>query len=123
MEREILMKEAEVSIRVALHYICNNNTKENVQISIDGAHIRTKDTVNFDIFTFLKESGCKKLDGNNARWQGLYEVHGYEPKIEISSQPGIGDVNYQRIRKAIKQKGYKINELKKYDNELDVHLL
>ena len=93
MERETLMKEAEVSIRVALYYICNNNTKENVQISIDGAHIKTKDTVNFDIFTFLKESGCKKLDENNARWQGLYEVHGYEPKIEISSQPGIGDVN------------------------------
>ena len=29
----------------------------------------------------------------------------------------------KRIRKAIKQKGYKINELEKYDNELDVHLL
>ena len=87
------MKEAEVSIRVALYYICNNLTKENVQISIDGAHIKTKDTVNFDIFTFLKESGCKKLDGNNARWQGIYKVDGCESTIEISSRPGIGDIN------------------------------
>ena len=29
----------------------------------------------------------------------------------------------KRIRKAIKQKGYKIKEIENYDNELDVHLL
>lgn len=87
------MKEAEVSIRIALYYICNNITKENVRISIDGAHIKTKDTIHFDIFNFLKENNCRKIDGVDDRWQGLYEVHGYEPKIEISSQPGIGDVN------------------------------
>lgn len=92
MERETLMKEAEVSIRVALYYICNNITKENVQISIDGAQIKTKDTLHFDILNFLKEKGCRKIDGMDARWQGVYEVHGYEPKFEISSKPGIGDV-------------------------------
>ena len=59
MERETLMKEAEVSIRVALYYIRNSITKENVQISIDGAHIKTKNTVHFDIFGFLKENGCR----------------------------------------------------------------
>ncbi len=86
------MKEAEVSIRIALYYICNNITKENVRISIDGAHIKTNDTVHFDIFSFLKENGCRKVDENDVRWRGTYEVYGYEPQIEISSQPGIGDV-------------------------------
>ena len=85
------MKEAEVSIRIALYYIQNNITRENVKISIDGAHIKIKDTVHFDIFNFLKEHGCKKVEGNDSRWQGVYEVHGYETKIEISSRPGIGD--------------------------------
>ena len=86
------MKEAEVSIRIALYYICNNITRENVRISIDGAHIKTKDTIHFDIWNFMKENGCKKIDENDTRWQGLYEIVGYEPQIEICSQPGIGDV-------------------------------
>ncbi len=86
------MKEAEVSIRVALYYIRNNITKENVKVSIDGAHIKTKDTVHFDIWNFMKENACSKTDGNDIRWQGSYDVYGYEPKIEICSKPGIGDV-------------------------------
>ena len=87
------MKEAEVSIRVALFYICNHITNETVKISIDGAHVKTKNTVHFDINTFLEENGCRKIDGDDGRWQGTYEVIGYEPKLEICSQPGIGDVN------------------------------
>ena len=86
------MKEAEVSLRIALYYICNNITKENVVVSIDGAHVKTKNTIHFDIWSFLKENGCRKSDGNDARWQGSYEVYDYEPKIEITSQPGIGDI-------------------------------
>ena len=86
------MKEAEVSIRIALYYICNNITRENVKISIDGAHIRTKDTIHFDIWSFMKENGCSKVDDNDTRWQGVYKVAGHEAKIEICSQPGIGDV-------------------------------
>ncbi|MBE6913216.1 MAG: hypothetical protein E7473_11900 [Ruminococcaceae bacterium] len=86
------MKEAEVSIRVALYFIRNNITNENVRISIDGAHIKTNDTIHFDILNFLKENGCKKIDENDMRWQGSYEVMGYKSKMEISSQPGIGDV-------------------------------
>ena len=86
------MKEAEVSIRIALYYIRNNITHENVKISIDGAHIKTNDTVHFDIWSFMKENGCSKVDDNDIRWQGSYKVVGYEPKIEICSQPGIGDV-------------------------------
>ena len=92
MEQKNLMKEAEVSLRIALYYICNNITKENVQVSIDGAHIKTNDTVYFDIWSFLKENGCQKIDGNNERWQGKYKIIGYEPEFEICSRPGIGDV-------------------------------
>ncbi len=87
------MKEAEVSIRVAIYYIRNGLTQENVKLSIDGAHIKTKETVHFDIFNFLKENGCRKIGKNDTRWQGVYEVDSCEPKIEISSRPGIGDVN------------------------------
>ena len=86
------MKEPEVSIRIALYYICNNLTKENALISIDGAHIKTKETIHFDIWNFLKENGCTKVDENDARWQGVYKVAGHEPEIEICSQSGIGDV-------------------------------
>lgn len=86
------MKEAEVSLRIALYYIRNNITKENVKVSIDGAHVKTTNTIHFDIWSFLKENGCKKVDENENRWQGLYEVYGYERKIEITSQPGIGDI-------------------------------
>ena len=86
------MQEAEVSLRVALYYICNNITRENVRVSIDGAHVKTKDVVHFDIWSFLAENGCRKTDENDTRWQGLYDVAGYDAKIEICSQPGIGDV-------------------------------
>ena len=27
------------------------------------------------------------------KWQGIYEVEGYKPRIIVSSVPGIGDVN------------------------------
>ena len=89
------MKEPEVSLYIALFYIRNGMTNENVKISIDGAHVKTKKQVHFDIHHFMKVNNCRKIDGEIAKWQGLYQVEGYEPKIEISSIPGIGDVNIQ----------------------------
>ncbi len=87
------MKEAEVSLRIAIFYIINNLTKKNVRVSIDGAHVKIKDNELFDIFKFMSDNGCRKSDGDFNRWQGEYEVIGFEPKIEICSRPGIGDVN------------------------------
>ncbi len=49
------MQEAEVSLRVGIYHIVHGLTKEDVLISIDSAHIKTKDQVNFDIWTFLKK--------------------------------------------------------------------
>ena len=91
------MQEAEVSLYIALHYIRNGLTNETVKVSIDGAHVKTKDTVHFDIYQFLKENNCHKIDGNVDVWQGVYNVEGYTPKLEISSVPGIGDVNIQLL--------------------------
>lgn len=86
------MQEPEVSLRTAIYFIRNGLTNTNVKVSIDGAHIRTNNNIHFDIFNFLNKIGCRKYDCNSERWQGLYEVIGYEPKIEITSTPGIGDV-------------------------------
>lgn len=87
------MQEAEVSLKIALHYIENGLTKENVKVSIDGAHIKTKNQIHFDIRGFLSDNQCQKLDLDFERWQGIYQVKDFEPKLEISSVPGLGDVN------------------------------
>ncbi len=87
------MQEAEVSLRVALYYIENNLTKDDVKVSLDGAHIKTGDTIHFDIYGFLADHSCIKCGGPKDGWQGIYEVAGYTPRIVISSTPGVGDVN------------------------------
>ena len=89
----IKMKEPEVCLRIAMHFIKKGLTQETIFVSLDGAHIKTKDTIHFDIFWFLKENGIEKLDGNPERWQGEYQICGYTPKINICSRSGIGDVN------------------------------
>ena len=87
------MQEAEVSLTVALYYIKNQLTDKDVKISLDGAHIKIRDTIHFDIYRFLNEHLCHKVGGSVDSWQGVYEVEGYKPKLIISSTPGIGDVN------------------------------
>ena len=90
------MQEAEVSLWIALYYIRNQLTNQDVKVSIDGAHIKTMNTIHFDIWKFTKEQGMRKLDGNMERWQGEYSIEGYANRIVISSVPGIGDVNILR---------------------------
>ena len=84
--------EAKVSLSIALYYIKNQLTKEDVKVSLDGAHIKTGETIHFDIYGFLHEQLCHKVGGSADSWQGIYEVEGYKPKLIISSTPGIGDV-------------------------------
>ena len=91
------MTEAEVILRLAMHYIKNEFTKEHVAVSIDGAHVKTGNTVHFDIFAFLKDEGFQKLDNEPERWQGEYSLAGSECHVIISSTPGIGDVNVKLI--------------------------
>lgn len=91
------MQEAEVSLSVALYYIKNHLTNEDVKVSLDGAHIKTGNTIHFDIYGFLSAHECKKISGSVDKWQGIYVVEGYKPRIIISSIPGVGDVNILSI--------------------------
>jgi hypothetical protein len=91
------MTEAEVILRLAMYYIKEGLTKENVNVSIDGAHIKTGNTIHFDIFGFIKENKLEKLDDDLTRWQGEYSVAGSDCRIIITSTPGIGDVNVKLI--------------------------
>lgn len=91
------MQEAEVSLRIALYYITNHLTNDDVKVSIDGAHIKTKEIVHFDIHSFLSSCNCHKIDGLIDKWQGVYEVNNQSTKLIVSSTPGIGDVNITTI--------------------------
>lgn len=63
------MTEVEVILRLALYYIKNGLTTENVTVSIDGAHVKTGNTVHFDIFGFMDTVGLRKVDAEPERWQ------------------------------------------------------
>ena len=86
------MQEPEVSLRIAMHYIESGKTCVDVSVSIDGAHVKTKDVIHFDLPDFMRQNGYTKCDGDNSRWQGEYQADTSLPKIIVSSKPGIGDV-------------------------------
>lgn len=86
------MTEPEVSLKIAMHFIQSGKTLENVFVSIDGAHIKTKDTMHFEIIDYLQKNGYDKCDGRNDKWQGDYKNKNHSPRIIISSTPGEGDV-------------------------------
>lgn len=87
------MQEAEVSLRIAIYHIINGLTAHDITVSIDGAHIRTKYTIHFDIWKFFKENHITKIDGRIDDYKGIYQIAGYDAKIIVTSTPGIGDVN------------------------------
>lgn len=87
------MNEAEVSLYIALYYIKNKLTIEDVYVAIDGAHVKTGEDIHFDIKGFLRDSGLIKTDHDLERWQGTYKISDDLPGIIIHSKPGIGDVN------------------------------
>ena len=43
------MTEPEVSLYIALYFIKNELTDKNVHVSIDGAHVKTKNTIHLAI--------------------------------------------------------------------------
>ena len=88
------MTEPEVSLAIAMYYIRNGETLRDVVVSIDGAHIKTKNAIHFDIVGFLKENGYSKCDNAN-KWQGEYKNANYIPCITVSSKPGISDVSVE----------------------------
>ncbi len=86
------MTEPEVSLRLAMYYIKNHLTEQDVKVSIDGAHIKTGKVLHFDIESFLRENKFVKMDGDFGRWQGRYYVKGQRAEIILESIPGYGDV-------------------------------
>lgn len=86
------MTEAEVILRIALYYLKNHLTDEDVYVSIDGAHVKIGSTCHFDIQLFLKQNGCIYVSEDLERWQGEYKVMGSEHNLIISSTPGVWDV-------------------------------
>ena len=86
------MQEPEVSLRIAMYYIESGKTGVDVSVSIDGAHVRTRDIVHFDLIGFMHKNGYAKCDGDSTRWQGEYQADNSRPKIIVSSKPGVGDV-------------------------------
>ena len=69
------MTEAEVILRLALYYIKNELTTEDVSVSIDGAHVKTENTIHFDIFGFMDEVGLEldELDVTSAESKATYK--------------------------------------------------
>lgn len=90
------MPEAEVSLRLAFHLIEHRLTTANVYVAIDGAQIRTTNTVHFAIAEFLREFQWQK-SAMDELWQGTYAHRDHRHKIVIHSNPGCGDVVAQLI--------------------------
>ena len=85
------MPEAEVSIRLALALIEQGHAVSSVSVAIDGAQVKTGETVHFQLKEFLVENGWIP-ETNSERWQGIYRKDGYFPAIDIHSSAGQGDV-------------------------------
>ncbi|MCE2753977.1 MAG: hypothetical protein LW720_19125 [Pirellula sp.] len=85
------MPEAEVSLRLAIHLIENNLTISDVDVAIDGAQVKTTNTIHFAISEFLATIGWKKAK-DDAVWQGEYRHEKHDRKIRIHSRSGCGDV-------------------------------
>ena len=85
------MSEAEVSLRLAFWLVNRDLTKGRIEIAIDGAQIRTANTVHFDLAGFLNSSGwvCTQSSGG---WRGTYRYEGLPPILQVHSTPGKGDV-------------------------------
>ena len=86
------MTEPEVSLRIAMKYVQSGEACKDITVSIDGAHIKTLNTMYFDIAAFMREHGYLKCDDNQNRWQGEYQKRGFATRIIICSKSGIGDV-------------------------------
>lgn len=91
MDAQKQMPEAEVSLRLAFHLIEHGWAASDVKVAIDGAQIKTTNTIHFGIAEFLRGLEWRK-PGTDEIWQGTYEHACHRPKVIIHSNPGCGDV-------------------------------
>jgi hypothetical protein len=85
------MAETEVSLRIAFFLIEQGLTVSDVKVAIDGAQVKTEQTVHFPIIDFLNSYGWAKISNENS-WQGVYTNQKWQPHIQIHSFPGQGDI-------------------------------
>ena len=85
------MPEAEVSLRLAFWLLERGYADGCVDVALDGAQVRTGDTVHFDLLGFLEEHGWRKLRESDA-WQCEYALAVGCGSVRIHSNPGRGDV-------------------------------
>ena len=91
LENPEKMPEAEVSLRLAVFLLRSKLVSSDVSVALDGAQIKTGNTIHFHIYEFLQRNNCEKF-GSNQGWQGLYKVDDCEHALIIHSNPGKGDV-------------------------------
>jgi hypothetical protein len=85
------MPEAEVSIRLASWLIDKAFIESCVDVAIDGAQVRLKDKIHFDLRGFLRGYGWIG-DGEASVWQCGYRRGGGSVQLRVHSNPGKGDV-------------------------------
>lgn len=90
-DHSMRMPEPEVSLRLAIYLVESGRAVSDVAVSIDGAHVKTGNTVWFDAAAFMNSLGWY-LEAPSSRWQGTYRRRLSEPAILIHSQSGKGDV-------------------------------
>jgi hypothetical protein len=86
-----MMPEAEISLRLALGLIDQGLAKGRVDVAVDGAQVRTGQTVHFDPARFLGSAGWQcpcAADG----WRGTYARDGVSTPLRVHATPGKGDV-------------------------------
>jgi hypothetical protein len=85
------MPEAEVSLRLAFYLIQRGLAASDVQVAIDGAQVKTSNTIHFAISEFLHEYEWVKSATDDV-WQGTYAHKACRQRIRIHSNSGRGDV-------------------------------
>jgi len=85
------MPEAEVSLRLAFYLIHSGLAASNVHVAIDGAQVKTTDTIHFAIAEFLKGLAWSKGMIDDV-WQGTYSHCEHQHRVVIHSKSGRGDV-------------------------------
>ena len=85
------MPEAEVTLRLAMAVIIGGHTNNDVLTAIDGAQVKTMNTVHFPIVEFLNGLGWWG-DGARNRWQCTYHHENYSAEIVVHSSAGEGDL-------------------------------
>jgi hypothetical protein len=85
------MPEAEVTLRLAMFLIENDHVISDVVTAIDGAQVKTGNSIHFEIYEFLDSLGWIN-DINTERWQGSYSKNGFKSKLIIHSSSGEGDL-------------------------------